>query len=159
MALSAVQGQYQPWWELDLCPSRCLCHSPTRPKIAKLVKETRDDPIRSHGVYVLDCKTAPLDLAKRRAFEHLDITQVPWWLNAACKRDRLVYVGVSKRMVDRLHAHANFRGDGGSFMKVFPPKRLIDINWFNTLAESYRAEVETADYLDNELEDAYVYQR
>lgn len=153
-----IEDKYlTPWWEYDPCPDECLCHNSSRAEIAKMVGDTRPNPYFNHAVYVLECQHRPEKSAQKIAFDELDISSLPYWVKRGSRSERLIYVGLSKRAVTRLYNHVN--ADGGSFTKVFPPVRLLNIDWYATLAESYREDPKKADLLDEHLDDTYVFQR
>jgi predicted GIY-YIG superfamily endonuclease len=89
------------------------------------------------------------------ALIELERPKPPRWVKEAVEHDRLFYVGVSKHMVDRLHEHAI--GTGPDFTQVFPPVRLLNIDWYSTLSKSIWAKPKKADYLDRDFPDAFVY--
>lgn len=142
------------WKDADPCPDDCLCHAPSEADIALQVGKTRENPFDHHGVYVLECRSRSLANAKAVAWDELDISRLPWWVRKGAQAARLFYVGLSKRMVPRLYSQAH--ADGTSFCKVFPPTRLLDIQWFPTLAHSYRAKPRIAEKLKVRFGEAFV---
>lgn len=144
------------WRRDEPCPDECLCHNPSKERIVKQVAETRENVHEGHGVYVLECRNRSLKNATGIALDELDVSEIPWWVKAATNYNRLFYVGLSKRMVTRLYNHAHAKG--ASFTKVFPPVRLLSIDWYPTLAHSYRAEPEKAEYLDKKFPEVFVFQ-
>ena len=142
------------WKNADACPDDCLCHAPTKADIGLQVGATRDNPFYRHGVYVLECRSRSLANAKAVAWDALDISSLPWWVYKGAKAARLFYVGLSKHMVPRLYSQAH--AEGTSFCKVFPPTRLLDIQWFPTLSHSYRAKPRIAEKLKERFSEAFV---
>ncbi|WP_152031288.1 hypothetical protein [Natrarchaeobaculum aegyptiacum] len=145
-----------PWWEADPCPDDCLCHASSQSEISRMVGKTRDNPYFNHAVYVLECRHRPEKSAKLLAINALDVKSVPGWVIGAARSERLLYVGLSKRPVTRIWHHATARG--ANFTKVFPPVRLLDIDWHPTLADSYREEPKKAQHLRKHLDKAFVSQ-
>lgn len=144
------------------CPTDCLCHGPSKEKVARLVNDHVRYPWSHHGVYVLACRKRSESSAKRIALRELRnkngnrIKKPPSWVTAATNAEHLIYVGLSKKMVTRIHDHAH--GKGANFTQVFPPTRVLDIDWYPTLAESYREEPIKAARLRERFPEAYVSQ-
>lgn len=140
------------------CPRSCLCHNPTkealREQIRPFVRESNST--QNHAVYVLNCRKRDIRNATNIALESLDVRRVPWWINAACAAERIYYVGVSKRVFHRLYKHVI--ASGANFTKIFPPTEIVDIEWYSSLAPSYRAEVEKAERLREKHPKAFVAQ-
>ena len=145
-----------------VCPHSCLCHDPSRLDVGRMVNEYVTDPYNEgrHAVYVLECKHRSLGKASTIALDVIqsDRTDAPYWVRNGAKAQQRVYVGVSKRVRDRIYNHA--QGTGGRFPQVFPPLRILDISWYHLTGTSYDAEAEVAERIDAATrDDVYVFQR
>lgn len=145
------------------CPNQCLCHGPDRKTVGQLVKEFVDDPFdnNTHAVYILECKPRSLGNAKKLAYEkrQTDSVGLAWWVKAAAKAQKLIYVGVSKEVHERIFDHANATPSGAHFTNVFPPARILDITWYPYMNDSRRAEPKKARELKEYVaEDTFVFQ-
>jgi len=129
-----------------------LYRDPSREQIAKQVAEFTDDTVFHHGVYVLVCKQIPTGEAERVAVNQERWAKLPWWLSVGDTYSKLLYVGVSKRVVERIYLHAI--GSGARFTRIFPPIKVQSIDWYPSLAESYRAERRKAAILDRNTSDS-----
>ena len=127
-------------------------------RVATVVNEFSDNrPNWTYAVYVVECR--PNRVSQRVAREQLRLQNPSKWVEKAQKHSRLVYVGVSQNVVNRLMQHAAGRGDGANFIQLFPVSRLLSIQWFSGRSAAYRAEELTAEMLDDELSgDVYVAQ-
>lgn len=116
----------QSWEDVDTCPQHCLCHNMTKEKLFWIIYGFSDGTLRNDTVYVLECKHRYGD-QRRIAHEELQI-QNPWWITAAQKSKRLIYVGFSQQVLQRLFQHVAGRGRGANFTQIF---RLRDSSLFN----------------------------
>ncbi len=131
------------------CSDSCLCHDITRKKVAELVNEFSDGSMeRTNAVYVLECQWKTV--SQRVVREELRLQNDVSWVGEAQKNRRLVYVGVSTCVPNRLWKHSIGRGDGANFTQMFPPTRLLSIQWFKRESDAYRAEELTAQILREE---------
>jgi len=146
----------QRWDDAGICPDYCLCHNVTLERILLLGLQFADGSERSDAVYVLECRHRSGE-QERIAIEELRL-QNPWWVRKAQQSERLFYVGVSKKVLYRLRQHVAGQGKGANFTQIFPPSRLITINWYENYSEARRAEELTEQVLSEELEDELVYQ-
>lgn len=149
----------KPWYRANTCPDECLCHAPSRSDIKDQIENHRTDTemFYRHAVYVLECRRIDPECAIRRAITELEI-QYPRWTESAAAEERRFYVGVSKRVYIRIYNHAMGTGRASNFCRIFPPARILTIEWHPTLAESYRAEERMAERLRNHFTNAYVAQ-
>lgn len=139
------------------CPRACLCHNVDERRIAELVNGFASDERWTDGVYVLECR--PRAVSQRVVREELQLQNDCRWINASKESDRLLYVGVSQNVPNRLREHAYARGNGANFTQMFPAVRLISVEWYPTTTTAYRAEEITADVLERSTaEDVYVAQ-
>ena len=140
------------------CPCGCLCHNVDNKRVATVVRQFSDGrPNWTYAVYVVECRLRRVP--QRVAREQLRLQKPSPWVNKAQKHKRLVYVGVSQNVVNRLMQHAAGRGAGANFIQLFPVSRLLSVQWFSGPSVAYRAEELTAEMLDNELpDDVYVAQ-
>lgn len=147
--LPRVKQAFESELELD-CPYDCLCHNVDEKRVATLVSQFSDDrPNWTYAVYVVECR--PRRVPQRVAREQLRLQNPSQWVEKAQKHNRLVYVGVSQNVVNRLMQHAAGRGGGANFIQLFPVSRLLSIQWFSSRSAAYRAEELTAEMLDDEL--------
>lgn len=137
------------------CPGSCLCHNPTPKRIAELVVEFNDGTLKTDGVYVLECK--PRHVTQRTVREELELQHESRWVDRAQNADRLLYVGMSVDITNRLKQHAQAKGSGANFTQMFPASRVLSIQWFNSKALAYRAEEITAEVLRDEITESGVY--
>lgn len=72
------------------------------------------------------------------------LVEYPSWIELAYEVDELFYVGWSNRIYKRITDHVVGANDAALFTKLFPPKKIEDIHWFNTVSEARRAEPEIA---------------
>lgn len=134
------------------CPDRCLCHDVSRRRVAELVNGFSDElDDKTNAVYVLECQWKTV--SQRVVREELRLQNDVSWVGDAQKNKRLVYVGVSKCVPDRLWKHSLGRGAGANFTQMFPPTRLLSIQWFRRESDAYRAEELTAEILREETHD------
>lgn len=140
------------------CADQCLCHDVTRKRVAELVNQFSDGSMdKTNAVYVLECQWKVV--SQKVVREELRLQNDVSWVGEAQKNKRLVYVGVSKCVPNRLWKHAIGSGDGANFTQMFPPTRLLSIQWFRRGPDAYRAEELTADILREEThESVYVSQ-
>ena len=133
------------------CPNHCLCHNVDIERVATLVKQFSDLSSDTDGVYVLECKSRRT--SQRAVREELHLQHDSWWVDEAQRNDRLLYVGVSKNVVNRLQEHAAARGSGANFTQMFPAQRLLSVEWYPAVSVAYRAEEITAAVLDDVTDD------
>ncbi len=134
------------------CPYNCLCHNVDERRVATLVNRFSDDrPNWTYAVYVLECRRRTV--SQRVAREELRLQHPSTWVDQAQQHNRLLYVGVSQNVVNRLMEHAAGRGGGANFTQLFPAIRLLSIQWFSVKSLAYRSEEQTAEMLRSELPD------
>lgn len=145
------------WRQVDPCPDECLCHLSERNELIQMISEVSIDspPYYQHGVYVLECGKPRTDEAKQTAYRTLERGNIPRFIDAAKSADRLFYVGLSQRLLDRLWMILfNTQTD---FLQIYPPVRLLRVDWHATLAASRRAKNEVAEALEKRFPKSYVY--
>jgi predicted GIY-YIG superfamily endonuclease len=130
------------------CPTSCLCHNVDNKRIAEIVKPFSDlsKPNHRYTVYVLECK--PRAVTQKSVREEFKLQQKCGWAQRAQNHSRLLYVGVSQNVVNRLKEHASAQGSGANFTQIFPATRVLSIEWFRSKSIAYKAEEMTADALD-----------
>jgi predicted GIY-YIG superfamily endonuclease len=111
---------------------------------------------QTNAVYVLEClansnyqhtASYELGLAKQK------------WVDDVESAERLLYVGVTVDVLNRLNEHLNDPGgDGAHFTTVFPPIRVLNISWYHSYAEAQRAEELTAELLRERFPNDYISQ-
>lgn len=117
------------------------------------------DGRRSHSrsVYVLECIDAddPRGVAQLR----LGKTIPQSWPDQGWGANRRIYVGRSSAVVWRLYQHVNDDPEeGADFTQVFQPVRILDIEFYRHMSKCSRAEKMTADMIQEEFPDDFVYQ-
>lgn len=139
------------------CPSACLCHNVTNRRIAELVSQYADGTTRTDGVYVLQCKSRAV--SQKVVREELKLQTDSRWTETAQAADRLLYIGVSQNVVNRLKQHARASGNGANFTQIFPASRVLSISWHDSTPLAYEAETITAEAIDGATDDGtFVYQ-
>ncbi|RAW44054.1 hypothetical protein DQW50_16500 [Halorubrum sp. 48-1-W] len=133
------------------CADQCLCHNVTRKRVAELVKQFSDGTMKTNAVYVLECQMK--FVTQKVVREELRLQNDVPWIDDAQENNRLIYVGVSTVVPNRLWKHAVGNGDGANFTQMFPPTRLLSIQWFGRESDAYRAEELTAEILEEETHD------
>ena len=137
------------------CPGSCLCHNPTPKRIAELVVKFNDGTLKTDGVYVLECK--PRHVTQRTVREELELQHDSRWVERAQNAERLLYVGMSVDIPNRLKQHAQAKGAGANFTQMFPASRVLSVQWVNSKSLAYRAEEITAEVLRENITDGGVY--
>ena len=130
--------------------------------IARLVLPTKPAGKRHgfrHGVYALLCLNhyaSGEDAVSRATGAGMELT-----FPADAERIREIaesslvfYVGYSSDVVSRIHQHKS--GRGSLLTTVFPPKQLVDVEWFGTEEHARLHEKEAASELQELNECAYV---
>ena len=141
-----------------------------------------DGSLQSDAVYVLECKKnsryredAIYELAKagKRSWE-----SPPSWWERPNQADRIIYVGYTTNLVRRFDEHLNspgFNRDGGAnFTTLFPPVRILSVEWYgdsyvNGESDQYfgdghdvpraiLAERITAELMEEEFPEDFIYQ-
>lgn len=81
------------------------------------------------GVYALELKfdSYAIKTLQRKWYEHFEIAPSTDFLGQLSHVDRLIYVGASNWMYDRLCDHVNGEKRKTAIMQVFPPADLFDI--------------------------------
>lgn len=123
--------------------------------VANLLEFTTGDS-RTNAVYVLECihtknhqQTAAVDLGKPKK----------QWRGKVDGADRLLYVGVTANLLRRMDQHFNdARGEAAHFTTVFPPIRVLDVEWYRSYHRAEKAEILTAELLREEFPNDYVSQ-
>ncbi|WP_269782719.1 GIY-YIG nuclease family protein [Halobacterium wangiae] len=83
----------------------------------------------------------------------------PSWAGEVDGANRILYVGVTVNLLKRLDEHLNNSGSGpADFTKVFPPIRILNVNWYPSYQIACQAERITADLLAEEFPEDFVAQ-
>ncbi|WP_425498313.1 GIY-YIG nuclease family protein [Halogeometricum salsisoli] len=111
---------------------------------------------RTDAVYVLEClKNSSY---RQTALNYLGRVGKPWEGHVD-EANRLIYVGMTVNLLNRLNQHLNSPGNAGAhFTTVFRPVRLLDVSWWPSFQEAMRAEKEVANQLRDRFPNDYVYQ-
>lgn len=88
---------------------------------------------------------------------------IPSWAWAAWYSSQCVYVGFTHNPYLRVEQHVEYiedpDEDGALFTKLFPPEKVESIDWYESETEARRMEVETAERIERERYNAFVYQQ
>ena len=111
---------------------------------------------KTNAVYVLECihtknhqQTAAVDLGKPKQ----------QWRGEVDSADRLLYVGVTANLLRRMDQHFNdAQGEAAHFTTVFPPIRILDVEWYRSYHRAEEAERLTAKLLREAFPEDYVSQ-
>ena len=87
-----------------------------------------------------------------------DNPDIPSWAWAAHYAVQRYYVGFTTNPYRRVSGHVE-GDDGALFTRLFPPRSIRSIEWYQNESEARMAESPTADRIDDELTDAFVYQQ
>lgn len=139
------------------CSYNCLCHNVDEKRIAQLINPFADLSRWRYSVYVLECRPRPL--TEITLNEIRGSVRKKQWVEEASKSSRLVYVGVAKRVNERLAEHTRLRSGGANFTEIFPPTRVLSITYYPRKSVAYRAEELTAEIVEEHTRpDIYVAQ-
>lgn len=137
-----------------------LASARTHADVAILVFRESDeaDLGRNHAVYTIVCRNNHTDantLLARAMHSRGDLPDrhITRLLEAE-SAPIIYYVGQSKDVVRRLYTHIS--SSGGLLTELFPPVRLVSVEWFDTEQEARTAEQERAVELDESQPGAYV---
>lgn len=132
----------------------------TREDVAILALCTKpiEDARDRHGVYTLLCRspyqTEEAAISRALKFESsLSESRIDA-LKEAIDAPVVFYVGQSRDVVERLYNHS--AGRGGFMTSLFPPRRLVSIDWYHTEREARRAERERAKEMERDHPAAYI---
>jgi len=133
------------------CPTNCLCHNVDNKRVAELVNQFSDDTRWTDAVYVLEC--FPRGVTQKVVREEFRLQQDAPWVDQAQSKNKLLYVGVSQNVVNRMLEHVIAKGAGAHFTQIFPATRLLSIEWYPSKSLAYRAEPITAQVLEEGTSD------
>lgn len=125
-------------------------HDTSRSTIASaLLPHTTGEP-RTYAVYVLECLQNGTGAATVLS-QGVSTTSVSHYGDAGeCRR--VIYVGMAKRVLDRIDQHLNKPGgEGAYFTALYPPIRVLQVGWFNGKEQAQEAERLTADLLEEKF--------
>ena len=131
-----------------------LKHSSSVSAIVNAVFPHADGSLKDNAVYVLECLQTPAigaalhnGVSATSAAEYADLDNP----------DRVIYVGVTRNMIRRLHEHLNAPGDDGAyFTALYRPIRVLNIGWFRSYERANRAEAIAAGLLRDRHPDDFV---
>lgn len=130
----------------------------SRKTIASCVKQFNEgDYSRTDGVYVLECCQSPIPVGQA-ILDDISEASIKRYYNLNNPR-RVLYVGVSEDVPQRLDQHLNDPGNAGAnFTAIYCPFRVLQIGWFSNYGVAERAEVITAEFLREKFPQDFVAQ-
>ena len=146
------------WRQAEPCPQECLCCDPSTELVARQIKRFNGDVTKKWAVYVLECKWISEKGARTNAMHRFgpESSNAEWIRDASSAR-RSLYVGYSKKLFDQIMAHTS--GTTFRFTSVYPPVRLLNVDWYSTIPKAKHEKAKIADWLEANLEGTYVYCR
>lgn len=125
-------------------------------EIGELIDEHRDSPTHNKkGIYILECDKRSLGKTKAYGSNLGKSKSIPNWVWPAHNAKKRYYVGSSKRVGYRVLQHLH--GDGAWFTQVFPPKRIVDIEWIERTQDNLQ-QLEAEKAIDLQEDNTFVYQ-
>lgn len=129
---------------------------PTIKEIGEEIERHKDeDAYDKKGIYVLKCDKRPLGKTKAWGSNIGKSDKIPNWVWVAHDMDERYYVGSSKRVGYRILQHIH--QDGAQFTSVFPPARIVEIEWVSASTENLR-EMERKRAEELKDEETFVFQ-
>lgn len=125
-------------------------------EVGELIDEHRDSSTHyKKGIYILECDKRSLGKTKAYGSSLGKSDGIPRWVWPAHSADTRYYVGSSKHVGFRIlqHIHKN----GSWFTKVFPPKRIVEIEWVERSRDNLQ-ELESKKAQSLKSDDIFVYQ-
>jgi len=123
--------------------------------VARLLPLT-DGSLRTNAVYILEC-FQNRDAGNVGAIRGASPRSISRWQDAKSAR-RILYVGATRdSVVARLDEHINSPGDEGAyFTGIYPPVRVLSVDWYHSPKDAKVAKRVTADLLQEAFPDDYV---
>lgn len=130
-------------------------HDTSRSTIASiLLRFTTGEP-RTYAVYVLECLQNSAE-PTTALLQGVSASSVSRYADAGASR-RVIYIGMAKRVLDRLDQHLNKPGrEGANFTALYPPIRVLQVGWFNGQDQAQTAERLTAELLEEKYPKDFV---
>jgi len=121
-----------------------------------------DDLSDAHepGVYVVELSTPSMS-----SYEHYtrlwlqEHEAIPDYVQSIAAAERLLYVGASDNVYDRLQEHLNNPNRSTVVAEVFPIHSIVGVQLFTTPTEAFEAEQDIAMDLTNNEPNAHVHSR
>jgi hypothetical protein len=110
----------------------------------------------NHAVYVLECLQTPArpGVVAKQGVSKSSIRRY----EGVWKHRRLVYVGRSRNLIERIYNHLNEPGrKGANFTAIYPPVRVLGVGWFHKSVYK-RAEVYTQKLLQERFPHDFISQ-
>jgi predicted GIY-YIG superfamily endonuclease len=114
-------------------------------------------PPEPYAVYVLECE-APETVSQVERECEARLGYTPDTYVAAFHSRRILYVGATGSIVDRLKQHTRQLSGGATFTHVFKPVSLSDVYWHSSSSEAFTHEERVAVELQRGSDDLFVYQ-
>lgn len=129
---------------------------PSVKEVGEAVEEHKDGNVyNKKGIYFLECDKRSLGKTKAYGTNIGKSDKIPNWVWAAHDMDERYYVGSSKRVGYRICQHIH--GDGAQFTQVFPPKKIMKIEWVEASTDNLR-KMERQRAEDLKDEETFVFQ-
>jgi predicted GIY-YIG superfamily endonuclease len=118
-------------------------------------EKDRTPRLQHYVVYVIKCHI-PTDFNTLWEVAEDKLDREPYDYDiAAYHSDQVFYVGYGQNPYNRIQEHVN-RGKSSEFFDIFPPYRLLDLEFFGEKEEAKNREGDRAEEL-NENEDHFAY--
>ncbi len=114
-----------------------------------------DGSFRTNAVYVLEGLRSPTS-AGTALLQGVSSKSLAKYTGLDGYR-RVLYVGVTSNLIQRLDQHLNSPADDGAyFTALYPPVRILQVGWFRTYQRAERAEKITANLLRERFPNDFV---
>ncbi|WP_147439914.1 GIY-YIG nuclease family protein [Haloarcula sp. Atlit-7R] len=130
-------------------------HDTSRSTIASAPLPFATGEPRTYAVYVLECLQSGTGPATALS-QGVSTASVSRYGDAGGSR-RVIYVGMAKRVLDRIDQHLNKPGsEGAYFTALYPPVRILQVGWFNGKEQARDAERLTAGLLEERFPNDFI---
>jgi len=134
-----------------------LAHSTRVGSIVQALLPHTTGSRKTDAVYVLECRNNSNQLSD--SIRYLGRSTSYWKPDKVKSSRRLIYVGVAQNPLKRLNQHLNDPGnEGANFTGIFPPMRVLNVSWYGSYRTAERAEILTAELIQEEFPEDYVVQ-
>lgn len=126
------------------------------------IAQHADDLSDAHspGVYVLELSTPETTSYETLSRLWLDVFDTtPDYLETIADSDRLIYVGATPNVYERLEEHLQNPDDSTVVAEVFPIHSILDVQWFDDRGRAFDRENGIAMELANQHPEDYIHSR